>query len=168
MARHLLQKVCSQGCAWGARALIGLSGMLLVACASPGGARPGSMEAPPPSVAATPAAAVPTPAEPVAPPPPTAGQSALADGLQAYQDGRYKAAEAHLKIALKAGLNDKAEVVDANKHLAFVYCMSRRYASCKAAFRAAKAADPDFALSKAEAGHPMWAKTYRSAMRAAK
>jgi len=152
---------------WLAWAGVLVGSVLLAACATPGASQSGHLDAAPsaqpPSAVSAPVNAV---EPPPPPPPPSAAQTALADGVKAYQDGRYKAAEAQLKVALKGGLAAPAEVVEANKHLAFIYCMSRRYVSCKAAFRAAKAADPAFALSKAEAGHPMWAKTYRSAMAA--
>lgn len=115
-----------------------------------------------PPVVAAPASA------PVAPEPvvkkPTAAEMALADGLKAYQAGQYKMAETQLKTALQSGLTVPAEVVNAHKHLAFIYCTSKRDTPCLAAFKAAKAADPSFALSKAEAGHPMWARTYKKAL----
>ena len=89
---------------------------------------------------------------------------ALADGLKAYQAGQYKMAETQLKTALQSGLSVPADVANANKHLAFIYCTSKRDTPCMTAFKAAKAADPSFALSKAEAGHPMWARTYKKAL----
>jgi hypothetical protein len=92
------------------------------------------------------------------------GDAALADGLKAYQAGQFKQAETQLTAALKAGLSAPADIVAAQKHLAFIYCTSKRDTQCAAAFKAAKAADPSFALSKAEAGHPMWARTYRRAL----
>jgi len=90
--------------------------------------------------------------------------AALADGLKSYQAGQYRQAESQLKTALQAGLKAPADVANANKHLAFIYCTSKRDALCTASFKAAKAADPSFALTKAEAGHPMWAKTYKKAL----
>jgi len=95
---------------------------------------------------------------------PTAAEMSLADGLKAYEGGQYRMAETQLKTALQAGLTVSADVANANKHLAFIYCTSKRDTQCLAAFKAAKAADPSFALSKAEAGHPMWARTYKKAM----
>ena len=50
---------------------------------------------------------------------------------------------------------------DAHKHLAFIYCTSDRIKACEAEFRAAREADPAFALSKAEAGHPQWGPVYQ-------
>jgi len=84
--------------------------------------------------------------------------------LKAYQAGQYKQAEAQLNAALKAGLNTPADQVAAHKHLAFIYCTSKRDTMCATEFKAAKASDPAFALSKAEAGHPMWARTYKRAL----
>lgn len=94
----------------------------------------------------------------------SAGDIALADGLKAYQAGRYRQAETHLKAALKAGLDVPGDLAAAHKHLAFIYCTSKRITLCGAAFKNAKAADASFALTKAEAGHPMWAKTYKKAL----
>jgi len=90
--------------------------------------------------------------------------AALADGLKSYQAGQYRQAESQFKTALQAGLKVPADVANADKHLAFIYCMSKRDKQCAASFKAAKAADPNFALSKTEAGHPMWAKTYKKAL----
>jgi hypothetical protein len=95
---------------------------------------------------------------------PSAGEVALADGVKAYQASQYRQAETQLKAALKAGLQKPSDLSSAHKHLAFIYCTSKRSALCAAAFKNAKAADPDFALTKAEAGHPMWAKTYKRAL----
>ena len=73
-------------------------------------------------------------------------------------------AEAQLKLALRSGLTAPADAAQAHKHLAFIYCTSRREALCATAFKAARAADAKFALSKAEAGHPMWSQVYRKAL----
>ncbi len=111
-------------------------------------------------------AAASKPAEPpvVTPVQTAAADTALTEGLKAYQAGQYKQAETQLTAALKAGLSAPADIVAAQKHLAFVYCTSKRDTQCAAAFKAAKAADPAFALSKAEAGHPMWSRTYKKAL----
>ena len=44
----------------------------------------------------------------------------------------------------------------AHKLLAFIFCTSNRMTDCEVQFRAARAADAGFALSKSEAGHPLW------------
>ena len=93
-----------------------------------------------------------------------AAEQALAQGIKSYQSGQYPQAEVQLKQALKAGLAMPADTARAHKHLAFIYCTSQREGQCAAAFKAARAADPKFALSKSEAGHPMWSKVYRQAL----
>lgn len=135
----------------------------LSACSSMKGydkAPTAAVPAPPSVVASAPAPVV---EEPVVKKP-SAADMALADGLKAYQAGQYKMAETQLKTALQSGLSAPADVANSNKHLAFIYCTTKRDTPCAAAFKAAKAADPSFALSKAEAGHPMWARTYKKAL----
>jgi hypothetical protein len=88
-------------------------------------------------------------------------ERALLSGLRAYDDGQYADAERHLNDALKAGLVSVKDRAAAQKHLAFVYCTSRREALCELAFKAARAAYPAFALSKSEAGHPVWGPVYK-------
>jgi Tfp pilus assembly protein PilF len=88
-------------------------------------------------------------------------ERALLTGLRAYEDGQYPDAERELKKALDTGLASAKDRAVANKHLAFVYCTSNRVPACDQAFRAALEADPEFTLSKAEAGHPLWGPVYR-------
>jgi len=88
-------------------------------------------------------------------------ESALLQGLRAYDDGQYPDAEAQLKAALAAGLAATHDRAAAHKTLAFIYCTSSREKACADEFLAARAADPNFALTKAEAGHPMWGPVYR-------
>jgi hypothetical protein len=88
-------------------------------------------------------------------------ERALLDGLIAYDSAQYPEAERQLARALELGLAAAKDRAAANKYLAFIYCTSARTAQCEAAFRAARAAEPAFALSRAEAGHPMWGPVYR-------
>ncbi len=88
-------------------------------------------------------------------------ERALLNGLRAYDDGQYPEAERQLNDALKVGLVSAKDRAAAQKHLAFVYCTSRRESLCETAFRAARAAYPAFALSKSEAGHPVWGPVYK-------
>jgi Tfp pilus assembly protein PilF len=100
------------------------------------------------------------PAEPVISP----AELALAQGLKAYQAAQYAESEAQLKQALQLGLGLGSDRANAHKHLAFIYCTSKRETLCASAFKAARQADPSFALSKSEAGHPMWGRVYRKAL----
>lgn len=100
------------------------------------------------------------PAERVAAP----GEAVLSQGIKLYQAGQYAEAETQLKSALQLGLSIGPDRASANKYLAFIYCTSKREALCWSAFKAARQADPAFALSKAEAGHPMWGPVYRKSL----
>jgi Tfp pilus assembly protein PilF len=107
----------------------------------------------------------------VPPPPiPSAGLSdvierpaerALLTGMRAYDDAEYAQAERALTTALQSGLNSTKDRASAHKLLAFIYCTSSRVRDCEASFRAAREADPAFALSRSEAGHPLWGPVYR-------
>lgn len=91
-------------------------------------------------------------------------ERALVVGLRAYEDAHYADAEAALNDALQLRLVSARDRANAHKTLAFIYCTSQRIAECEAAFKAARAADPAFALSKAEVGHPIWGPVYRQAL----
>lgn len=88
-------------------------------------------------------------------------EKALLAGMRAYDDAQYPQAEKQLQAALQAGLVSPRDKAAAHKLLAFVYCTSNRIAECEAAFRAARAADPAFALTRSEAGHPLWGPVYQ-------
>jgi len=112
-------------------------------------------------------------APPPAPPAPTGGlaelmerpgERLLFEGIRAYDDGQYAQAEAALRKALQTGLRSGRDQASAHKLLAFITCTSERLAECGAAFRAARRADPGFALSRSEAGHPLWGPVYRQAL----
>mgnify|MGYP003481567565 CR=1 FL=1 len=88
-------------------------------------------------------------------------ERALLAGLRAYDDALYADAERELTKALAIGLVSAKDRAAAHKHLAFIYCTSERTKPCEGAFRAARAADLEFALSRAEAGHPSWGPVYK-------
>ena len=92
------------------------------------------------------------------------GERALVEGIRAYDDGQYAQAEAALNRALGAGLASARDRASAHKLLAFITCTSNRLTECESAFRAARAADPGFALHRSEAGHPLWGPVYRKVM----
>lgn len=88
-------------------------------------------------------------------------EKALLAGLRAYDDAQYPVAERQLTQALNDGLASPRDRAVAQKHLAFIYCTTDRVQACEAAFRAARTADPAFALTKSEAGHPQWGPVYQ-------
>ena len=88
-------------------------------------------------------------------------ERALFDAMRAYDDGQYGAAELALRKALSEGLRSARDRATAHKLLAFISCTSERLVQCEAAFRAARAADTSFTLSRPEVGHPIWGPVYR-------
>jgi hypothetical protein len=88
-------------------------------------------------------------------------EKALQSGLRAYEDAAYPEAEKQLLLALQTGLVSPKDQAAANKSLAFIYCTSNRMKECESAFLAARKADPAFALSRSEAGHPVWGPVYK-------
>jgi len=86
----------------------------------------------------------------------------LATGIQQYEAGDYDNALKNLSGALDHGLLSKPEQASARKHLAFIHCVSNREAACRDEFRKAFEIYPEFSLSPAEDGHPIWGPVYRN------
>ena len=92
-------------------------------------------------------------------------EKALLAGIRAYDDAQYPEAEKQFRKALAAGLGSPKDRAAAHKHLAFIACTSNRMNECESEFTAARQADPAFALSKSEAGHPLWGPVYKRLQR---
>jgi hypothetical protein len=115
--------------------------------------------------------AVPTPSPPEPRPPAPSpsivalyqqpAERALLDGIRAYEDATFDKSEAELRSALQTGLASGRDRAMAYKYLAFISCAFGRPAECEADFESAFAADPNFALSDKEIGHPIWGPVYR-------
>lgn len=88
-------------------------------------------------------------------------EKALLAGMAAYDEAHYEDAEKQLNLALQTGLGAIKDQAAAHKYLAFIYCTSYRVNKCEMAFRAARRADSNFVLSKAEEGHPLWGLVYK-------
>jgi hypothetical protein len=89
-------------------------------------------------------------------------QQQLADGVKQYDAGEYDNAVKNLTSSLEHGLLSKAEQARARKYLAFSHCVSGREILCRDEFRKAFEIYPEFALTTAEDGHPIWGPVYRS------
>ena len=128
--------------------------MRVLSCAALAGALLAGCAAPPPKPAPAPPSGLSDlmdrPAE-----------RSLFEGIRAYDDGSYAQAESALRKALSEGLASGRDQATAHKLLAFVTCTSDRVSECESEFRAARAADPAFVLSRSEAGHPVWGPVYR-------
>jgi len=144
---------------------------LLLALVCAGCAPPAVKDAgPPPAAPETkPADSKPSAIEktqPVAPAPVerilSPAEQELEKGIKNYEDGEYKVATKELQTALSLGLAGRGEQASAHKYLAFINCVSGRPNGCREEFRKAFVADPNFDLTPAEAGHPMWGPVFRS------
>lgn len=89
-------------------------------------------------------------------------QDALATGVKQYDAGEYENAEKNLLTSLDHGLLSKPDQSRARKLLAFIYCASNREQLCRDEFRKAFEINPEFALTPAEDGHPIWGPVYRN------
>ena len=88
-------------------------------------------------------------------------ERALIEGIRLYEEASFERAEAALQQALGDGLADRRDRAVAHKYIAFIACAFDRLAQCEASFASAFAADPGFALSDKEIGHPVWGPVYR-------
>jgi Tfp pilus assembly protein PilF len=139
----------------GSRAIACLLALSLAACANQPASKPAPAEVRPVEVKKAPPA-------PVAPPAPAKAQVELAAGVASYDDGAYRQAERQLQNALSLGLDSGAEQAKAHKYLAFIHCVDGRKKPCASEFSKAFAADRNFDLTPAEAGHPIWGPVFRS------
>ena len=85
----------------------------------------------------------------------------LQQGVTQYQAGDYDNAMKSLTSSLDHGLLSKADQSRARKVLAFIHCVSGRENLCRDEFRKAFEINPDFSLTTAEDGHPIWGPIYR-------
>jgi tetratricopeptide (TPR) repeat protein len=89
-------------------------------------------------------------------------QEQLAQGVKQYDAGEFDSAVKSLTASLDHGLLSKADQSRARKYLAFTHCASGREQQCREEFRKAFEINPEFSLTPAEDGHPIWGPVYRS------
>jgi len=89
-------------------------------------------------------------------------QEQLAQGVKQYEAGDFDAAVKSLNGSLEHGMLSKVDQSRARKYLAFSYCVSSKEQQCRDEFRKAFEINPEFALTPAEDGHPIWGPVYRS------
>ena len=86
----------------------------------------------------------------------------LAAGVKFYEAGEFDSAQKNLSASLEHGLLAKSDQARARKLLAFIHCVLGREAQCRDEFRKAFEIYPEFALTSAEDGHPIWGPVYRN------
>jgi len=82
--------------------------------------------------------------------------------VRQYEAGEFDGAVKSLTASLDHGLLSKADQSRARKFLAFSHCVSGREQQCRDEFRKAFEINPEFSLTPAEDGHPIWGPVYRS------
>ncbi len=93
---------------------------------------------------------------------PRKAEQDLSAGIRAYEDGDYKNSALLLQNALNADLLVTSDKVAAHKYLAFMHCAQSREKACRSEFRKALGLNPNFELSPAESGHPLWGPVFKS------
>jgi hypothetical protein len=90
-------------------------------------------------------------------------EQVLAEGNELYEKGDFKGAIR--KLVTVRDTSDAATVVKQNslRLLAFSYCVTGQRALCKNQFSSLLAIAPDFQLSRAEVGHPLWGPVFKEA-----
>jgi tetratricopeptide (TPR) repeat protein len=89
-------------------------------------------------------------------------QEQLAAGVKQFDTGDYENAVKSLTASLEHGMLTKQEQARARKYIAFSHCVSQRELQCRDEFRRAFEIYPEFALTSAEDGHPIWGPIYRN------
>jgi tetratricopeptide (TPR) repeat protein len=92
----------------------------------------------------------------------TRANEQLAAGVKLYEAGEFDSASRSFNASLEHGLLPKVDQARARKYLAFIHCVLGRESPCRDEFRKAFEIYPDFALTPAEDGHPIWGPVYRS------
>jgi len=82
--------------------------------------------------------------------------------VKEYEEGNYVTAMNALEAVLATKTASRAQKVRANKYMAFISCISSREKSCREYFKNILEINPEFNLSAAEAGHPIWGPVFKN------
>lgn len=82
--------------------------------------------------------------------------------VKEYEEGNYVTAMNALEAVLATKSASRAQKVRANKYMAFISCISSREKSCREYFKNILEINPEFNLSAAEAGHPIWGPVFKN------
>jgi hypothetical protein len=147
--------------------LLSASLFLTYGCVNtPPGAPPST--APPPKATgnAPPPPPAPVVQQPPAPPARRAGELALADGVDLYNQGNYAGAIKKLQESSEIWTEAPLIRVEALKHMAFSACLNKQRTPCRQYFDRLLEIDPGFELTPAETGQPDWTPIFRQAKQA--
>lgn len=91
----------------------------------------------------------------------SSSERSISQGIASYNNGDYQAAVVLLQHALEDIMLSKSDKINAYKYLAFTHCISVREKKCQESFERIFAINPNFNLTPAEAGHPVWGPVFR-------
>jgi hypothetical protein len=103
--------------------------------------------------------------EPRADAQPGRDQAALREGIRLYNEGDFNGAIKRLNSTDIRSNSPLRVRVEAQKYLAFSYCVTSRPKQCEQAFEKALKLDPEFTLESGEQGHPLWGPAFERARR---
>jgi hypothetical protein len=83
-------------------------------------------------------------------------------GVKEYEEGNYVSSMNALESVVAEKTASNSQKVRANKYMAFISCISSREKSCREYFKNILEMNPDFNLSAAEAGHPIWGPVFQN------
>lgn len=86
----------------------------------------------------------------------------FAEGLNQYNDGNYPNAIRIFREPIFARSWPELRI-RALKYLAFSYCVNNNVQQCRATFVQLLKVNPEFDLSSAESGHPVWGPAFKQA-----
>lgn len=84
------------------------------------------------------------------------------NGIRSYEDGNYSDAMKIFQDVVDNQDSTKEIKVESYKYLAFIHCISDREKMCRESFKKALDINPDFNLTPAEAGHPVWGSVFNT------
>ncbi len=82
--------------------------------------------------------------------------------VKEYEEGNYVTSTNSLEAVLATKTASRAQKIRANKYMAFISCISSHEKSCREYFKNILEINPDFNLSAAEVGHPIWGPVFQS------
>src|ERR1035438_5879690 len=84
------------------------------------------------------------------------------NGIRSYEDGNYSDAMKIFQDVVDNQDSTREIKVESYKYLAFIHCISDREKMCRESFKKALEINPDFNLTPAEAGHPVWGSVFNT------
>ncbi|WP_180735456.1 TssQ family T6SS-associated lipoprotein [Paraburkholderia sp. PGU19] len=94
-----------------------------------------------------------------------AASETVENARSAYASGEYSRTIQLLSHASEIDQASRPIQIEAHKLMAFSYCVTNRVSACRAEFKKILNIDPNFELSAAERGHPIWGPAFEAARR---